>query len=75
MSQNQPNFVIIYGESQGANVIGAYGHDGVQTPNTDRLAQNGTLFTRGYTTCPLCSPAARGDVHRHLLSHGWTLDQ
>ena len=60
MNQNSPNFIIIYGETQGANVIGAYGHEGVQTPNIDRLAQNGTLFSRGYTTCPLCTPARSG---------------
>ncbi|MCJ7702686.1 MAG: sulfatase-like hydrolase/transferase, partial [Anaerolineales bacterium] len=56
----KPNFVIIYGETQGANVIGAYGYPGVNTPNTDKLAQSGILFTRGYTTCPLCTPARAG---------------
>lgn len=60
MNKNRPNFVIIYGETQGANVVGAYGHEGVQTPNIDRLAQNGILFTRGYTTCPLCTPVRAG---------------
>jgi uncharacterized sulfatase len=60
MNKNRPNFIIIYGETQGANVVGAYGHEGVQTPNIDRLAQNGILFTRGYTTCPLCTPARAG---------------
>ena len=52
--------MIIYGETQGANVVGVYGHEGVQTPNIDLLAQNSTLFTRGYTTCPLCTPARSG---------------
>ena len=55
----QPNFVIIFGETQGANVIGAYGHEGVQTPHTDRLADTGTLFTRGYTSGVHVSPSAR----------------
>jgi uncharacterized sulfatase len=70
----QPNFVIIFGETQGANVIGVYGHEGVGTPNTDRLAQSGTLFTRGYTTCPLCTPARAGmfsGVYSHT-SGAWT---
>jgi uncharacterized sulfatase len=74
MNHNQPNFVVIYGETQGANVIGAYGHDGLQTPNTDCLAQDGTLFTRGYTTCPLCSPA-RAAMFTGIYSHtagAWT---
>ncbi len=70
----QPNFVIIFGETQGANVIGAYGNEGVQTPQTDRLAKTGTLFTRGYTTCPLCTPARAGmftGIYAHT-SGPWT---
>lgn len=60
MNQEKPNFVILFGETQGANVIGAYGHEGVQTPFIDALAQKGILFTRGYTTCPVCTPARAG---------------
>jgi uncharacterized sulfatase len=60
MNNNPPNFVIIYGETQGANVVGAYGYEGVETPNLDRLAANGTLFTQGYTSCPVCTPARAG---------------
>jgi uncharacterized sulfatase len=70
----QPNFVIIFGETQGANIIGAFGHRGVQTPNTDRLAKTSTFFTRGYTTCPLCTPARAG-LFSGIYSHSsgaWT---
>ena len=70
----KPNFVIIYGETQGANVIGAYGHEGVNTPNTDHLAKNGIQFTRGYTTCPLCTPARAGmftGIYPHTTG-AWT---
>lgn len=31
--------------------------DTCQTPNLDRLAREGTDFSRAYTTCSLCSPA------------------
>lgn len=71
---NRPNFVIIFGETQGANVIGAYGNQGVQTPNIDHFAANATLFTRGYTTCPLCSPARAGmfsGIYPHTAG-AWT---
>ncbi len=71
---DQPNFVIIFGETQGANVIGAYGREGLQTPNIDQLAKTGTLFTRGYTTCPLCTPARAGmfsGIYSHT-SGAWT---
>jgi uncharacterized sulfatase len=71
---NQPNFVIIFGETQGANVIGAYGYQGVHTPNIDRFAAESTLFTRGYTTCPLCTPSRAGlfsGIYPHT-SGAWT---
>ncbi len=56
----QPNFVLIMTDTQATNVIGAYGHPQLHTPNIDRLAQNSVKFNRAYTTCPLCTPARAG---------------
>ncbi len=53
----QPNFVFIMTDTQGANIVGAYGHPELNTPNIDQLARNGVKFERAYTTCPLCTPA------------------
>ena len=46
----------------------AFGHRGadIATPNMDRLAARGTVFTNAFTSCPLCSPA-RGA----LLTSRW----
>ena len=33
------------------------GHPQVQTPNMDRLAERGMVFTNAHTTAPLCNPA------------------
>ncbi len=49
----QPNFVFIMTDTQGANIVGAYGHPELNTPNIDQLARNGVKFERAYTTCPL----------------------
>jgi arylsulfatase A-like enzyme len=38
----------------------------IPTPNIDRLAAQGTVFTNAFTTCPLCTPA-RGT----LLTSRW----
>lgn len=37
--------------------LGAYGNSMVKTPNIDRLAKMGTLFSRAYCQYPLCSPS------------------
>ncbi len=70
----RPSFVLIMTDTQGANVVGAYGHPELETPNIDRLAENGVQFTRAYTTCPLCTPARAGiftSIYPHTAG-AWT---
>ena len=64
----QPNFVFIMTDTQGANIIGAYGHPELETPNIDNLARNGVQFDRAYTSCPLCTPA-RGGIFSGMYSN------
>jgi uncharacterized sulfatase len=69
-----PNFLILLTDTQGTNMIGAYGRPELQTPNIDQLAQTGTRFERAYTTCPLCTPA-RAALFTGIYSHtsgAWT---
>ncbi len=49
-------------DDQGYADLGAYSHaaQDVQTPNMDRLAASGVLFTQAYTTAPVCSPSRAG---------------
>jgi len=37
--------------------LGSYGDPYAYTPNLDKLAEEGVLFTRAYATAPICSPA------------------
>ncbi|MDH3707616.1 MAG: sulfatase-like hydrolase/transferase [Acidimicrobiia bacterium] len=37
--------------------FGCYGHPGIRTPNLDRLAADGTLWTNAFSTAPVCAPA------------------
>jgi arylsulfatase A-like enzyme len=60
-SSDRPNFIIIFTDDQGYADIGAHGiRDDVKTPNLDRLAREGVVFTDGYITAPQCSPSRAG---------------
>ncbi|MFN2271916.1 MAG: sulfatase-like hydrolase/transferase [Anaerolineae bacterium] len=65
---SKPNFVFVMTDTQATNVIGAYGHPELDTPNIDGLASTGTKFSRAYTTCPLCGPA-RAAIFTGIYSH------
>ena len=51
------NLLVIMSDQHNRRMLGCYGHDIVQTPNLDRLAAQGTLFTDAYTPSPVCVPA------------------
>jgi choline-sulfatase len=54
------NLLIIMSDEHNPKVMGCAGHPIVQTPNMDALARRGTMFTRAYTTSPVCVPARAG---------------
>ena len=50
-AQNQkPNILVIWGDDIGVHNISAYNHGmmGYETPNIDRLAKEGMMFTHAY---------------------------
>lgn len=55
--KQRPNVVIIYGDDVGYGDVGAYGAEKIPTPNIDRLAQRGLLFTDGHCAAATCSPS------------------
>lgn len=44
-------------DEHGAQYSRTYGHPFIETPNMDRLAQNGTTFDSAYCNAPLCVPS------------------
>src|SRR5262245_65085484 len=51
-----PNLVLIMTDNHGPWTLGCYGNPDVRTPNIDRLAKEGTLFTSAYSSNAVCSP-------------------
>lgn len=52
-----PNIIFILCDDLGWGDMGCYGHTLIRTPNIDRLAREGTLFTQFYSASPVCSPS------------------
>src|SRR5688500_13865452 len=51
-----PNILWISAEDLSPD-LGCYGDDYAVTPNLDRLAGQGALFTRAFAPAPVCSPS------------------
>ncbi len=51
------NLLFIMSDEHNPKITGCYGHPIVQTPNIDKLAQSGTLFSSAYTNSAICVPA------------------
>jgi len=56
-SPAKPNFVLIFTDDQGYADVGCFGAEGFQTPNLDRMAEEGMKFTDFYVGASICSPS------------------
>lgn len=52
-----PNIVFILVDDLGYNDVGFMGSDFYETPNIDKLAAKGMIFTNGYANSAVCSPS------------------
>lgn len=55
-ADSRPNIVFILADDLGWRDLGCYGSTFYETPNLDRLANQGVRFTQAYAACPVCSP-------------------
>jgi arylsulfatase len=53
----RPNILMIMTDQQRRDTLGAYGCGWIPTPNLDRLASQGTLFTRATVNNTICTPS------------------
>ena len=50
----QPNVLILYADDWRHDTLGVAGHPVVKTPQLDRLAGQGVMFTRNCVTTSIC---------------------
>ncbi len=53
----QPNIVFILADDLGWCDLSSSGSDFYESPNIDRIADEGMRFSHGYATCQVCSPS------------------
>jgi arylsulfatase A-like enzyme len=53
----KPNFVVIFTDDQGYGDLSCFGGKHVETPEIDRLAQEGARLTSFYVAAPVCTPS------------------
>lgn len=68
----RPNLLIFLTDDESWLERSAYGWSKLPTPHFDRVAKQGVLFTRGYTSAPSCAPSRAS-----LLTgrHFWELEE
>jgi arylsulfatase A-like enzyme len=53
----KPNIIFVLADDLGYGDLGSYGQRRIRTPNLDRLAAEGTRFTRCYAGSTVCAPS------------------
>lgn len=55
--ESPPNFIFIMADDLGYGDVGAYGQQWIETPNLDKLAEQGMTFTQFYAGTSVCAPS------------------
>ena len=53
----RPNIIFIMSDDHAYQAISAYGYGLNSTPNIDRIAKEGAIFTRGFVNNSICAPS------------------
>ena len=57
VEKSQPNIIFIMSDDHAYQAISAYGYGLNNTPNIDRIANEGAIFNRGFVTNSICAPS------------------
>lgn len=69
VKKTRPNIVVVLTDDMRWDLMSLLNHPFVNTPNMDRLANDGLLFNKAFIPVPICSPSRAGlltgrDPHR-----------
>ena len=53
----KPNIIYILADDMGVYDLGCYGQQMIKTPNIDKMAAEGILFTQHYAGSTVCAPS------------------
>jgi len=69
----KPNFLFILVDDLGYNDLSCMGSQFYETPNVDKIASQGVIFTDGYAACAVCSPSRASLLTgKYTTQHGIT---
>lgn len=67
----KPNIIYILADDMGVSDLGCYGQQLIKTPNIDKMASEGMLFTQHYAGSTVCAPS-RGTLMTGMhTGHGY----
>lgn len=70
-TDNRPNVLFILLDDMGKEWVGAYGAEGIKTPNIDQLAHGGMMFNNVWSH-PQCTPSRVSLITgQYPYKHGW----
>lgn len=76
LSKSKPNLLLLMTDQHRADWLGCDGNRAVNTPNLDRIANEGVRFRNAYSSTPTCTPARAALLtgmspwHHGMLGYG-----
>lgn len=68
--RRRPNIIFLLADDLGCFDLGCYGQKLIQTPNIDRVAKEGMLFTQAYAGATVCAPSRCALMTGRHAGHG-----
>ncbi len=66
-----PNIIYILADDMGINDVGCYGQKLIKTPNIDKMAAEGMMFTQHYAGSTVCAPSRCTLMTGKHTGHGY----